>query len=801
MRVGWNTQLKANDVLVFVRLPAGGGGGGGSNPLKIVAMIALTYFTMGAGAGWIGTTFGVGAKSFAAHAIGAGLFMAGSALVNAVLPDEAPQINNANYDPIEASPTYSANNQGNQARIDKAIPVVFGEFKVFPDFATQPYSEYIDNKQYLYQIFCIGQGDYEVGTLFFGGTNANRFNDIDINYYQQGSLPSAFDDNIVSSTEIQGQKIDSAIGEYPQTITYTATENVINNLDINLFITSGKLKLSLQTDGGAEVSHYIELPTSSGVTNISLPNDFNIVDNELVLTAQILDAKGYSTSTILDVKNDSNIAFNANYELSATTASTTNVSSIKYEINQLVLDITAPRGLYYSRNDGGLNALSAEINVKYKLKSDTVIHSKNYVLDKNSTGEIGLTANTALRWTKKIDVPLGVYEVWVERVDVEQTSARYGHEIRWGAHRGRVPSRSLTNTNNTYVAVKALVTEQLAETSSRRANFIVKSKIKKYDGTNWVDGGNSNPVWIAADIIKNNLYGAGLDDTRFNLVELKTLADECDSENLEFNGTFDNTISIAKALETVCKTARATAIWQAGKLRIVRDKPQTIASAFFGMDNIIKDSFSMSFVMPNDITTNAVKVDYIDANDWNNKSVRADSGIAPKKEQTIKYLGCTSEAQAQEYANYLIAANKYRRHFISFDTGMEGYIPAYNDLILVSHEVLKWTTSGSVIAWDSATKTLTTNITLPSSMVDYYINVRNEKGEHSSNIAITKLTDTTMQLAIDPGLNFDIEQEQTNFAIGTLDNINKRVQVISIKPKDLHTITISGVVYDDRVYI
>lgn len=53
--------------------------------LYIVAMIALTYFTMGAGAGWIAAAAGVAAGGTAAMLIGVGVFMAGPAIGGKVI--------------------------------------------------------------------------------------------------------------------------------------------------------------------------------------------------------------------------------------------------------------------------------------------------------------------------------------------------------------------------------------------------------------------------------------------------------------------------------------------------------------------------------------------------------------------------------------------------------------------------------------------------------------------------------------------------------------------------------------------
>ncbi len=61
----------------------------------------------------------------------------------------------------------------NQARPHGRIPVLFGRHRVYPDLAANPYTEIIDGKQYLTQLFCGGYRDCEIdlATLKLGDTS------------------------------------------------------------------------------------------------------------------------------------------------------------------------------------------------------------------------------------------------------------------------------------------------------------------------------------------------------------------------------------------------------------------------------------------------------------------------------------------------------------------------------------------------------------------------------------------------------------------------------------------------------
>ncbi|NBX77500.1 MAG: phage tail protein, partial [Proteobacteria bacterium] len=137
--------------VAFVALPQGGGGGG-KNPLNTVLALAVLVAAPYAGAalaGSLGVTSAIGTSLLTA-----GVALAGSALVNILVPPPSPTFAGVGgYGGGSApSPTYSLQAQGNQARLGEPIPVVYGRHIVYPDFAATPYAEYVGNDQFLFQL-------------------------------------------------------------------------------------------------------------------------------------------------------------------------------------------------------------------------------------------------------------------------------------------------------------------------------------------------------------------------------------------------------------------------------------------------------------------------------------------------------------------------------------------------------------------------------------------------------------------------------------------------------------------------
>ncbi|MEG3639270.1 phage tail protein [Magnetococcus sp. PR-3] len=206
LRGEWQTELiQSDDLVVFVPLPQGGGGGG-SNPLRVVLMIAVmvaAYYFGPVIAGKIGWATKVGEA-----AITATLAVVGSTLVNVLVPPPMPQMSSFGSSGIQApSPTYALGVQGNQARLGQPIPVIYGRHLIYPDIAASPYTEYLDNQQYLHQLHCIGQGHYQLESLRIEDTPISSFEEIEYEVIPPGSGVTLFDPDVVTAPEVAGQEL------------------------------------------------------------------------------------------------------------------------------------------------------------------------------------------------------------------------------------------------------------------------------------------------------------------------------------------------------------------------------------------------------------------------------------------------------------------------------------------------------------------------------------------------------------------------------------------------------------------
>uniref|UniRef100_A0AB39AI11 Central tail fiber J n=1 Tax=Pseudomonas phage vB_PaeS_HTN2 TaxID=3236647 RepID=A0AB39AI11_9VIRU len=124
-----------------------------------------------------------------------------------------------------ASPTYSLTSSGNQARLLSAVPRLYGRMRFTPDLASQPYTEFEGNEQYLYQLFALSCGEVELHNIYMDQTPLGNFTDVKTELVQPYQAVTLFPDNVVTSEAVQGIKLENGLlsGPYivgqPGTIT------------------------------------------------------------------------------------------------------------------------------------------------------------------------------------------------------------------------------------------------------------------------------------------------------------------------------------------------------------------------------------------------------------------------------------------------------------------------------------------------------------------------------------------------------------------------------------------------------
>ena len=325
LRKDWDSYtVKDNDIVSFITLPQGGGGG--SSPLRLVAQIALMYYAPGIS----DSLFGFKVGTFANTLVSAGISFVGTALVNALIPP--PQLPKAQVQAQLAapSPTYSLSAQGNQARIGQAIPVLYGRMKVFPDFAAQPYAEFIDNDQYLYQLFVITQGKALINAneIYIEDTPISSFSqgEFALEILQPGQRSELFPSAVYNTAEISGQEPEGATSVGPFIVNPSLTQIGKISFDVacprGLYYANDEGKLDSRS---VVLAFYIRK-----VNDIGVPDGAEIlVGTETITGATQTAIRKTYTYTIQPGRYQARVARTNGKSNDARTANDVNVVSIR----------------------------------------------------------------------------------------------------------------------------------------------------------------------------------------------------------------------------------------------------------------------------------------------------------------------------------------------------------------------------------------------------------------------------------------------------------------------------------------
>lgn len=470
------------------------------------------------------------------------------------------------------------------------------------------------------------------------------------------------------------------------------------------------------------------------------------------------------------------------------------------QINKISIDVVMSAGLYYANDSGGLS----EKSIQWQIEARTIDDEGNALDDWFVLGTETYSAaqNKRIRLTYNYSVDMGRYEVRATRLDDKDTSARAAHSIYWESLKGHMETPA-TFGEMTLLVIKMRATNNLSSNSSRKINAIITRKVRKWNR----QSGWSEPVacrsiaWAIADILKAQ-YGGRLPDARIHLMELEQLDKVWENRGDYFDGIFDSATTIWEAVSKVARCGRALPILQSGMVRIIRDEPKTIPTAMFTPRNIIKDSFSIEYIMPSEDTADSVKVQYFSNKYWKYDDVITKlSDSTEENPANVDLFGCTDKDHAEREGYYMCACNRYRRKYITFQTELEGLIPTYGDLISIVHDMCEWGQGGEVLSIFGNMLKLSENLIWKPGE-EHFISFRLADGSMSGAFPATRgAVDSEAVLPTMP--DFEIytgtARERTHFAFGTKGKMSMMAKVIGVRPRG-DTVEISCVNESEEVY-
>lgn len=219
----WLAPARRGDV-IWVLPPPPEGDDTGKAVLGILAAIVVAYAAPYASVAILGEVAGsVGALTTAGQVLSTAIAIGGNLLIQTVLSASSPL--DASSSPDGASPTYTNSPAGNQLRPGAQVPTILGTMNRQPEYLARPWGEFIDNEHFLYSLFCVGAGEYQVNeigiedtAIWQAGVLTGALSDVEIEIVAPGDRVTLFPADVATSAEVGGQTAPAAVGAAETTL-------------------------------------------------------------------------------------------------------------------------------------------------------------------------------------------------------------------------------------------------------------------------------------------------------------------------------------------------------------------------------------------------------------------------------------------------------------------------------------------------------------------------------------------------------------------------------------------------------
>ncbi len=208
----------------------------GRTALLIVAMVALTIFTAGVGTAMVAA----GYSAMAAGLAQAAIYAVGSLLINKVLGPKKPK----QYE-SDAATVFTIGSARNQARPYEPLPLVLGNIRMAPDIASQPYSFYEANDQFMALVLTPGINVGRVEAMFNGEALLSTYEGVQVWHSGFPGMPEEKIPLYSNVDTLAGGALEAEKGKPSAWVQRTSSASTIRlqlDFDYMLFDTTSKGK-------------------------------------------------------------------------------------------------------------------------------------------------------------------------------------------------------------------------------------------------------------------------------------------------------------------------------------------------------------------------------------------------------------------------------------------------------------------------------------------------------------------------------------------------------------------------------
>jgi predicted phage tail protein len=638
------TIIEAGDFVTSTPIPQGGGGGGAKSILRIAAMIALVVVAPELGAFLGPGMFGAGVLGLSAATWTAGIMIAGTMVINALLPPAKPTQAASNSD---SSPTYGIDGAKNTSLEGVPTPLCYGQFRTGGNL--------IDN-------YVVNDGDTQ---WFYVLINA-------------GEGPIAG----ISDIQINDQPIENFKDYEVQTRLGTSDQQPIDWFATT--ITPESVQSQLTTD-------WTTFTTTSEVDAVRLdlvaPQFFKANDDgsysDVSVTLKVQYRRAGSTDAFVDMPMQGTVA--------GYTEQTTWITIPQLDEN----------GNFVSNAVYVPDGSETRIGDIWHDPEGNVVGTVHQVAIPSTGGSVVINGNTRSALRRSLtSAPLAesAYDIRMSRTTPASTDDKTFDQIVW-TDCNQIINEAVAYRNTALLGIKIRLSDQLS--SQPTITYLHGGKlvpVYNADTQSWLSQASNSPAWISLDILTNTRYGGGAARSRFDIPRWSDWADYCATSGLTFDGVFDVQTNVWDANQTVMRCGHAQIVPMGTRYTVTVEKASDPVM-MFSVANMVDGSFKQNWLSMGD-RANQVEVTFFDKNDSYKprklKAVDTSPGALAQSVRgaAVTLTGVTDLDQAWKEAWILLNINKYLQQSVEFSAPIEALACTVGDVVLVQHDMPQWGYAG-----------------------------------------------------------------------------------------------------------
>ncbi|UZP67705.1 phage tail protein [Desulfovibrio mangrovi] len=365
--------------------------------------------------------------------------------------------------------------------------------------------------------------------------------------------------------------------------------------------------------------------------------------------------------------------------------------------------LSAPSGLWYANEKGGLSKVSVTVEMER-----APVDTEDWV----ALGTVTLTAaqRTAVRRYVQHDSAAGEWRYRARLTAEPPTGSRYSTDVWWEYVHEIVPD-DFCYPNTVLVAIKALATDQLSGAAPEVTCTVSRpvAPLPASDGTT-VSRSLANPAWAALFLLLHKRFGGRVPASRVLLEEFESAAEWCDAKGISGSLYIDSRMTLKGALELFGTYGRFSVVPRGTRIGCYSDRPAALPDQGFiaGEGNIISGSLGVKAMSVKD-RADAIEVTWYHPEQGRKVLTRRSpfyhsmTTRAPiTKSETLAC--CNSFEQAWKYAGYRLNCNRYIMQTLELTASHDAIHVRHGDVLQVPVDSVTYDQSCRVLRVVSATQ-------------------------------------------------------------------------------------------------